>query len=65
MIKGFEDKVALLEDGWAVRFNGCIEAARWVSKGAAEARLMLLQMGVSKPQPQQMKSSNFNESLLL
>ena len=48
----FPDKVGFLADGWAVRFNGCIEGARWHDKSAAEAHLRLLQSGYRKPQPE-------------
>lgn len=50
--KGFPDKVALLSDGWAVRFNGCIEGARWQDKGAADIHLQQLQAGTRQPQPE-------------
>jgi hypothetical protein len=48
----YPDKVASLPDGWAVRFNGCIESARWRDKGPAEAHLELLRSGYRKPQPE-------------
>lgn len=46
------DRVAYLADGWAVRFNGMIEGARWQDRGPAEAHLQLLQSGARKPQPE-------------
>ena len=48
----FGDKVAYREDGWAVRYNGKIEAARFNRDGAAAAHLTLLQEGYRKPQPE-------------
>lgn len=54
-IPGFPDRVGMLEDGWAVRFNGCIQAARWISRGAADAHLELLQRGKVQPQPEEYK----------
>jgi hypothetical protein len=48
----FPDMVAYLKDGWAVRFNGCIEGARWHEMGSALAHLYLLQTGKRKPQPE-------------
>jgi hypothetical protein len=48
----FPDKVANLEDGWAVRFNGERQSPRFNSKGAAEAFLMQLQSHNRKPEPE-------------
>jgi hypothetical protein len=60
----FPDTVALLVDGWAVRYAGCVQSPRWTDRGAAEAQLDLLQRGVRKPEPQKLKLSTFEQSLL-
>lgn len=51
MMGDFPDKVGHLKDGWAVRFAGKLEAARWQTRGAAEIHLELLKAGYRKPQP--------------
>jgi hypothetical protein len=51
-LRNFPDKVGYLEDGWAVRFNGCLEGARWSRQEAAELHLSLLQQGLRAPQPE-------------
>jgi hypothetical protein len=48
----FPDKVAYLKDGWAVRFNGKIESARWKTRIGAEILLKMLQEGRRLPQPE-------------
>lgn len=48
----FRDKVGMVDGEWVVRFNGCIEGARWRERGPAEAHLHLLQSGSRKPQPE-------------
>ena len=49
---GFPDKVAYLEDGWAVRFRGEVQAPRWTSRGPALGFLDLLQRGLANPDPE-------------
>lgn len=49
----FGDTVGYHEDGWVVRYDGKIEAARFNSEGAAQAHLQLLQEGHRKPQPEE------------
>ena len=48
----FGDKVAYLKDGWAVRYDGNIQAARFNDEGPAKAHLELLQEGYINPQPE-------------
>lgn len=52
MSNAFADRVAHLKDGWAVRFKGCIEGARWRDENAARIHLELLKSGYRKPQPE-------------
>jgi hypothetical protein len=51
-IHDFPDKVSNTKDGWAVRFMGCVEGARWQDEGAARVHLDLLQREQRKPQPE-------------
>lgn len=62
--EGYPDQVGLLEDGWAVRFEGCIQTPRWRTKGGAEAQLELLQKGVRKPEPEARAATPFERSIL-
>ena len=49
----FGDTVGYRGDGWVVRYDGKIEAARWNDRGPAEAHLALLQSGHVQPQPEE------------
>jgi len=46
----FPDKVARVQDGWAVRFRGEVQSARFQDRGGAAILLDQLQRGIRRPE---------------